>query len=235
MQKNCKTLWVFGDSYSTPEYCVPPQQSFWGLVAEHLRAERIINSSWPGNSWYSVQHTLIGQQTEYNWDEDYFLIGIPPIERLTVFDNYKDTKYNRSVFSKNWTKTTESLLCHSGLEIIRGHEAQKMAIYLDRSWVETQALNSIFLLTQWLDFKRAKYLILNLSKPFDANNYWGPTTFNLEYCKQHSKCVLFENTYFSSNENLNKPIDFAQHGWMGHHGPMGNKHFFEISIKDKLC
>jgi hypothetical protein len=235
LPKEYNKLWVFGDSYCTTGLYVDPQDSFWGLAAKYLNVDKIINTSWSGNSWTSVQQTLIGQQQEYNWEQDYFLIGIPVLERLTVFDNYKDTRYNRQVVSKDWTVQDEPLLCHTGLQIIKGHNAQNMAIYLDRSWVETQTLNSIFLLTQWLDSKKANYVIHTLGKTFDDNNIWGPTTFNLGYCKDHPRCILFEKTYFSVNINLNKPVDFDQYGWNGHHGSAGNKHFFETSLKDKLC
>ena len=151
-----------------------------------------------------------------------------------MFDNHKDTRYNRQVLTRDWSVQNEPVLCHRGLEIIKGHEAQNMAIYLDRSWLETLALNSIFLLSQWLDSKKANYVIHTLGKAFDANNIWDPTTFNLKYCKSHSRCILFENTYNSVNINLNKPVDFDRYGWLGHHGPAGNKHFFESSLKDKL-
>ena len=33
---------------------------------------------------------------------------------------------------------------------------------------------------------------------------------------------------------LNKPADFDQYGWMGHHGAAGNKYFFETLVKPKL-
>lgn len=231
----CKKLWVFGDSYTTPNFCVAPEDSFWGLAAKHLSAETIINLSWSGCSWTSVQHNLISKQKEYNWKEDFFIIGMPPLERLTVFDNYKDTKYHCDVYNtSNWQKCQELLPCHNGLETIAGQVARDLVIYSDRSWLETQVLNSVFLLTQWLDSKHARYVIVNLSKPLDSDNMWGPTIFNLGYCKEHPRCILFDNTYFSVNENVHKPVDFNQYGWMGHHGADGNKHFFKVSVKDKL-
>lgn len=229
-----KKLWVFGDSYTTPNFCVDPENSFWGLTAKHIDADTVINLSWPGCSWTSVQHNLIGQQSEYNWNEDFFIIGMPPLERFTVFDNYKDTKYQRHVFTHKWEHQQELLHCHNGLETIAARDDRNLVIYSDRSWAETQALNSVFLLTQWLDSKNANYLIVNLSKPLDIDNRWGPTIFNLDYCIKHPHCILFNDTYFSVNENIHKPVDFHEHGWMGHHGPDGNKQFFEVSIKNKL-
>jgi hypothetical protein len=234
--KDYNKLWVFGDSYTTPDYCVTPQESFWGLAAKHINADEIVNCSWPGNSLASVWHMLIGMQTEYDFDRDFFIIGIPPLERLTVFDNFKDTKYNATCFDvSTWEKHQQQINCHTGLQIIKGHQAEKMVVYEDRSWSETQALSTLFLITAWLDSVAAKYLIVNLSKPFDSENKWGPSEFVLPYCQNHKRCILFEDTYYSVNVNKHEPADFKKHGWWGHHGPAGNVHFFETSIKDKLC
>lgn len=236
MLKECKKLWVFGDSYTTTNFCVVAQDSFWGLTASHIGAKEIVNCSWPGNSFGSVKHMLISMQFQFDFSADFFIIGVPPLERLTVFDNFKDTKYFATCIDVNtWKQSEQQVSCQSGLEIIKGADAQHMIVYEDRSWTETQELSAIFLLTTWLDSVGANYLIVNLSKPFDSNNIWGPSEFVLPYCTAHNKCVLFDNTYYSVNLNKNKPVDFSQHGWMGHHGPAGNQHFFETSIKDRLC
>ena len=236
MLKKYSKLWVFGDSYTTTNYCVDAQDSFWGLTAQYINASEIVNCSWPGNSFGSVKHTLVGMQSQFNFLTDFFIIGVPPLERLTVFDNFKDTKYSATcIDASTWKIHSQQINCHTGLQIIKGAEAQRMIVYEDRSWTETQELSSIFLLTTWLDSVGANYLIVNLSKPFDANNIWGPSEFVLPYCRAHNKCILFDNTYYSVNLNKNEPVDFKQHGWMGHHGPAGNQHFFETSIKDKLC
>ena len=76
MLKDYNKLWVFGDSYTTPEVCVKPQDSFWGLTAQHLKIGSIENCSKPVNSFDSVCHLLISMQDQYNWDHDLFLIGI---------------------------------------------------------------------------------------------------------------------------------------------------------------
>jgi len=234
--KEYDKLWVFGDSYTTPGVCVNPLESFWGLTAKHINAKEIINCSWPGNSFASVWHMLVGMQQQYNFEKDFFIIGMPPLERLTVFDNFKNTKYMANCFNTDtWNKTQQTISCHTGLQIIRGYEAEKMVVYEDRSWTETQTLTMLFLITTWLDSLSANYLITNLGKPLDLENKWGPSEFVLPYCQNHNKCILFKDTYYSVNVNLNKPLDFSKFGWSGHHGPVGNQHFFESSIKDRLC
>jgi hypothetical protein len=234
--KRYNKVWVFGDSYTTSNYCVDAKESFWGLLAKHLNCATITNASWPGNSLESVLHNVVGLSPQYDWEHDFLVIGIPPLIRLTVFDNYKNTEYLTDTFNTtNWQNTQESLECHRGLANLKIMNVKDLAMYEDRGWTETHALREIFLLTQWLDFKNASYLIVNLSKPFDTNNIWGPSEVVLPYAKSHNKCILFDNTYYSSNLDKHKPADFDQHGWMGHHGPAGNKNFFELSVKDKLC
>jgi hypothetical protein len=227
---------MFGDSYSTPGYCVQPIDSFWGLATVFLRAKSVENYSWPGNSFDSICHMLISLQLQIDWKNDFLLIGIPPLERYTVFDNFKDTKYYSNVIEvDNWSVEQKEIRCHNGLEQIKYSEVKDLVIFQDRSWTETQILRSLFLLTSWLDSINANYLILNLSKPLDPDNKWGPSEFLLPYCINHNRCIVFDNTYYSVNLNINKPLDFDMGGWYGHHGPAGNRLYFEQALRQKLC
>jgi len=232
--KKYKRLCVWGDSYTTPDYCVAPSESFWGLAAKELNVDSITNYSWVGCSFSSICHMLISQQ--HDWENDFLIIGIPPLERLTVFDNFKDTRYYaHNIDPLTWTKTQQQINCHTGLQNIPGWEDEKIVVYSDRSWTETQVLSQLFLLTNWLDSAKANYLVVNLSKPLDENNMWGPSETVLPWAINHSRMILFKDTYYSANENIHKPVDFAKYSWWGHHGPAGNAHFFETSIKNKLC
>jgi len=177
----------------------------------------------------------------YDWEQDFLIIGVPPLERLTIFDNYKDTEYFKTnIDVDDWTQTQEKTQYHHGLKNKKVEEFKDFTLVEDRAWTETCALRNIFLLTEWLDKNCASYLVVNLSKPFDANNHWGPSEFVLPYCTNHNKCILFKDTYYSINLYRNKPPDFDPHKWMGHHGSAGNKCFFEESIlpaleKEKNC
>jgi len=241
LKKEYNKLWVLGDSFTTPGYCVEPKDSFWGLTAQHLNVKQIMNCSWVGNSFGSVQHMLINQQLQFNWKHDFLIIGIPPLERLTVFDNYKDTRHNgHCIDPATWDNSLFQIDCHTGLDIIRGHDAQIMVIHQDRSWVETQTLNSIFLLTSWLDSVDANYVIVNLSKSLNEHCTWNPNAFVLPYVAEHSKCIVFRDTYYGVNFEKIKPVDFDQYSWSGHHGPAGNQNFFENSLlptlkRNKFC
>ena len=237
MPRNYNRLWVFGDSYSTPNVCVEPQHSFWGLAAKQLGVSTVVNCSRPKMSFDSVSQILVGEQQQYYWDKDFFIIGIPPLERITVFDDFKDTSLLSHVFDTNsWHSERQQISSHHGLVNLQYRELDKIAVIInDRSWLETQILRQIFLLTTWLDSQQASYVIVNLSKDLDIGNCWGPTQFILNYCIEHPRCEIFKNSMYNCNLNLHKPADYDQHGWYGHHGIDGNRHFFETTVKNKLC
>ena len=230
-------LYVIGDSYTTPYYCVDPQESFWGLAGKELGVEQIVNVSQPGYSFESICQLLIGMQNQYkyDWQKDFFIIGLPPLERITIFDNHKDTEAKSTIFNQDWIETSTTIEAHRGLESKHFYgEDQFLITYSDRSWTETNILRKIYLLTKWLDSVDANYLITNNSKPLDKENVWGPSEFVLKHAIDHDRCLLFKNTYYSVNYNVHKPIDYDQYGWYGHHGAKGNQLFYETSIKDRL-
>jgi hypothetical protein len=230
--KNYNKLWVFGDSHSTPGVCVSPHETFWALMASALKINTIINCSRPKLSFDSVCHILIGEQAQYNFEQDFFIIGLPPLERITIFDNYKDTALSSSIIdTKTWQIEKNNISSHHGLINLQYAELDKLSVLIsDRSWLETQILRQVFLITQWLDKYNANYAIVNLSKNLDKNNVWDPSQYILDYCLNHSKCDLFDNSLYDVNLKINEPADFDQYGWFGHHGPAGNKHFFEKSL-----
>ena len=236
MSKVYDKLWVFGDSYTTPDICVDPRDSFWGLTASYCNIPKILNCSRPVNSFDSVCHLLVSEQTQYNWDRDLLLIGIPPLARITVFDDFKDTPYyGHEIKTSSWESDKFQIHSHHGLVGLQNYGTDKqMIIHDDRGWLETQVLRTIFFLTSWLDSNNANYMIINLSKEFDWNNIWGPSNFVLPYALQHSRCILFDKTYCNVNLNKNPPPDFDQYGWDGHPGPVGNRCFFEQSLLPQM-
>jgi hypothetical protein len=232
--KSYKNLWVFGDSYTTPGLAVDPQDSFWGLLATHLNIGNINNCSRPRNSFDSICQLVVELQQQINWTTDLVLIGIPPLERITVFDNHQNTEYRGyQIDTQTWKQTDFGIEAHRGLISLQNYGSDKeLIIHSDRSWLETQVLRTVFLLTAWLDSINANYMIVNLSKDLDENNSWGPSNFVLPYCINHQRCVLFKDTYYGINIGVNKPADSDTPE--GHHGPAGNKYFFEKSLLPKM-
>lgn len=234
MSKKYCNLWVFGDSYSSPGVCVDPKDSFWMLVAQYLGVDRTYNYSWPGNSLDSVIHMLLSDSDQYDWSQDFFLIGIPPLVRLTVVSKNDKLSYHRRIFNFDSEEIEQQMiLCHHGLENLQFYNDPTAVRFEDPTWTEIQACRSIFLLNSWLDSKNANYLIINLSKDFQDDS---PATgkFLLEKSLNHPRNILLGNTYRGINFEINKPFDYDQYGWDGHHGPVGNKLFFEKSLLPKL-
>ena len=234
-------LFVFGDSYATPDKCVEPKDSLWGLTGVELGVDEIVNVSREVNSFDSVCQLLIGMQNEYtyDWDNDYFIIGIPPLERITVFDDHKNTSYAAKLFNpKTFESFDTSIQAHSGLVSLQFYGTDKiLTIHADRSWLETQVLREIYLLTKWLDSNNAKYLICNLSKPLDEDNRWGPSDIVLNHAIEHNNCIIFNKTYYSVNVGINIPPDadtVPTDPYSGHHGAEGNKLYYETSLKRKM-
>lgn len=232
MLKKYNNLWVFGDSYTTPYCCVTPANSFWGLVAQTANISTIKNCSRLVNSFDSVCHLLVSLSKTIDWANDLVVIGIPPLERITVFDNHKNTEYvGKEINTHTWDSTTFEINYHRGLVSLKNYgEDKQLILHEDRSWLETKTLREIFLLTKWLDSVDANYMILNLSKDFNKNNIWGPSDLVLPYCISHPRLIVFDNTYHGVNLDINKPFDYNKYGWQGHHGAKGNRYFFEKSL-----
>ena len=234
MLKKYRNLWVFGDSYSTPSICVDPIDSFWMAVGKELNVDRVINYSWPGNSLDSVVHTLISDSDEYDWKNDFFLIGIPPLVRLTVVGDDDKKSYHRRIFTLDSVEIEQQLiLCHHGLENKQFYNDPIAIRFEDPTWTEIQACRLIYLVNSWLDSHRADYLLVNLSKDFQ-NDQPATGKFLLEKCLNHPRNILLGDTYYGINYGINKPADYEEYGWDGHHGADGNRYYFENSLLPRL-
>lgn len=235
MPKSYRNLWVFGDSFTTPGVQVKPDDSFWMLVARFLNADSIYNYSWPRNTLDSVIHLLTSESEQYDWENDFFLIGIPPLVRLTVVSENPNHTFYRRVFDTDAQESRpQQILCHHGLENKSFYDDPIATRFEDPTWTEIQACRNIFLVNSWLDSKNANYLVLNLSKSFQNDS---PATgkFLLDKCFGHPRNILSgQDTYRDVNYGINKPGDYDKFGWDGHHGPTGNKYFFEKSLLPRL-
>jgi hypothetical protein len=205
---------VFGDSYTTTNYCVTPQESFWGLVAQELEINEIFNYSTPGNSFDSVVHLLISQQEKYDFEHDVFLIGIPPLERCTIFNSSKSpvTYQAQKISKQTWSIDQFEVPEHENLVKFKFSNDKLLSVHESRNWTELQVMQRLFLISQWLDSKQAKYVILNLTVPFMNDNHWKPAEFLDRYCRNHQSIILFDNTYYTINLDRNKPADFKEYG-----------------------
>ncbi len=236
MSRN-STLNVFGDSYSTPDFCVDPTESFWGLAAKDLSLTKIVNYSYPGFSLDHNIHILLNEN--FNFEDDYFLIGIPPLIRYVAYKNNSDSKWTATTFNTEFAPVhipVNSL--DNTLKFQFEQQFLNNKKELDRfcaEWLDVQSLEKIFLLHQYLTLNKAKFLILNLSVPIVCQDMWPAGKGIMTKVRNLAECVIFDNTYQSVNYNDNiKPADFDQYQWMGHHGALGNLNWYNKIVKNKM-
>jgi len=227
------SLYIFGDSYSTPNFLVEPQLSWWGLLAKQLDMP-VCNYSWPGNNIDSIQHIIVSSKHTFNKD-DVVVVGIPPVERFTVF---KDGAPAKEVvnFDNNLVQThTSEVTVHHGLEQLTMHTASKETVdTYNRSWQEAQILKDMIFLSTWLNTVVDKHIIVNLGVPFQPVTEW-PTLKSLqEQALENKKILVFSDTYYSVNKDVHKPVDYDTHGWFGHHGAEGNKLWYNSVLRKLL-
>lgn len=226
-------LYIFGDSYSTPGFCVEPKDSWWGLMAQDLQVSSVENYSWPGNNIDSISHLIVAGSGFM--PDDYVVIGVPPIERFTMYDPDGHPPKSHRFFSNLEPMDQRLLHEHNGLRQVTSHQlGQGYVMAWNRSWQEAQVLRELFLLSRYIKGWTSNYLILNLAEPFQPVTEW--TTLNSMQQKfladPHS--ILFDNTYFSVNKGINRPVDFETHGWHGHHDASGNQHWYKSVLYPKI-
>lgn len=226
---------IFGDSYSTPGYCVEAKDSWWGLMATALSVDIIENYSWPGNNIDSISH-IITSGPGFARD-DYVVIGVPPIERFTIYDPESPAKqYHR--FFKNFVEIDQPAITrHDGLKQVTTHQMGKEYVLMwdeHRSWQEAKVLRELFLLKQYIQGWTNNYLIVNLAEPFQEHTNWPPLESMQLKFRADPHSILFNDTYFSANKRRHLPVDYDTHGWHGHHGVDGNRHWFESVLKPRM-
>ena len=221
-------LYIFGDSYTTPNFCVDPQDSWWALCAGLLPVNEIHNHSWPGNNIESIAHTILN--TDINRD-DFIIVAVPPVGRLTHFAGDAGPVQHYTVYNHGIQQQyTQPELCHTGLLQITTHQSGKDNIdRWDNSWAEATALRELLLLDALLD----KVMFCVMSVPFMEKSSW-PTIKTLIKKTKKPQFQLYKNTYYSANLHINEPVDYDTYGWFGHHGPVGNRHYFDTTAKPTM-
>lgn len=226
-------LYIFGDSYSTPGFCVEPKDSWWGLLFQNLNVSSAENFSWPGNNIDSIAHIIVANSNLFESD-DYLIIGVPPIERLTVFENDADPK-KYIEFDKSFNELIrKEVPRHDGLRQMTRHQMARQSIDMwNRSWQEAQILRQLITLMSYIETKVNHVLILNLSEPFQPITGWSTLNGLQQQAYSDPRMLLDQKTYYSVNYKINQPTDFETHGWFGHHGSAGNRHWYDTAVFPK--
>jgi hypothetical protein len=166
---------------------------------------------------------------------DYVVIGVPPIERFTVYDLDGSAPSVHTFFGNLEPMHQQVLTEHDGLGQVTTHQlGQSYVMSWNRSWQEAQVLRELFLLKQYIQGWTPNILIVNLAEPFQPKTEW-PTLASIQRrFLADPRSMLFDNTYYSVNKNVNRPVDFDTHGWHGHHDAVGNQHWFSTVLLPKM-
>lgn len=236
MSNSSSKLHVLGDSYTTPGYCVEPQDSFWGLAAQELGIGTV-NYSYPGFSLDHFVHILLNG--EFNFAQDYFIIGVPPLLRYIGYQDHSGTAWPAQEFDLNFSAKVVPTAYLTNTQRLRFEEqfknSREAIDHFSLEWNDVQCLEKIYLIHQYLSFHSAKFIIVNLSDPLHFQESWPPAQRIMTTVRDLPECVIFDHTYYSVNrQDQIKPADFEQYQWQGHHGAEGNANWYNKVIKPKM-
>jgi hypothetical protein len=228
---------VLGDSFSTPNYCVDPQQSFWGLAAQDLNIKHIVNYSHPKFSLDHVIHILLNEN--FDFTNDYFLIGIPPLIRYVAYSDHSDNVWHSTHFDSIFNSNVEEI---TSLNKTQRYAFEEQFVNdkhgIDRfnaEWNDVQNIEKIFLLAQYLKSLGSKFMVINLARPVVYQDQWHAGKNIMAKTKNLIECIIFENTYYSVNlADQIKPVDYDMYGYCGHHGSIGNANWYNKILKPKM-
>lgn len=225
-------LHVFGDSYSTPEYCVSVQDSWWGLLSQDLEIDNIINWCWSGNNVDNIVQTLFCYQQEIG-KNDFVVIALPPMGRITTYNpdlfNSRPVKPTKRLYNESLDCIDEwSVLCQHGMVEQSVHFMSKDFISTwDPGYAEAVALRNIGLL---LGYFECEIMVINASVPFQPITQWSTLRMAQDLVFDNPRVELFK-TYYTVNKDKNRPVDFDEWEWMGHQGAPGNLEFYSQVVK----
>lgn len=237
-------LFVYGDSYATPDFCVKPSDSFWGLTAKDLGVTYTHNSALPGTSFDLIEHSIVGDIDNIP-KESLLLIGLPILERFATFRNYVDNV----VYGPETTYATGGVVFDSELNILHekklgivedvismsyfDHPSKGFILHSHRAWIELSALRTVLMLGNLIKAKGLECIFVNLDMAYETNDYNFSKGIINEVKKMPNQ-IIFDKTLHSINEGVIKPVDYDQYGWQGHHGAEGNKNFYDNSLRPTM-
>jgi hypothetical protein len=198
-------LYVDGDSYTTPGFCVDQHQSYWSLFGQHAKADSIVNYAYMGKSPEGMIRSCVRFAVENSDQDIFFLLGFGPIERFDVGyqtgprDNPNPAEHGIS--SNPFSAEKERVIGHVS------------------SLTEANFYSNLVLLGNFLDSRGFKYMFHFMPVPLKRLEAPLLTSLRNEVDQNPRIVNLFEDTYFIHGmKNKIKPVDFDEYGWMGHHG-----------------
>jgi hypothetical protein len=240
-QNDPSTLYVFGDSFATPDFCVEPRQSFWGRAAQDLQVDEIHNHAHDGMPLDVILHVVLNETID--WSHSYILVGIPPLPRIGIFkDQSRAMRRTFRVYDRDFNQTNQtqhSVTNVHWLDTDERFRGDRFTIaHYDHGWQELQSLEKILLLHAYLSQRTPNFIIANLTAPIAYQPDWEIGKKVYEQIKDLRECILFEDTPHDFNQRDGiKPVDRppgSEDCWFGHHGAEGNANWYHKVLKPRM-
>jgi hypothetical protein len=215
-------LYVIGDSYTTPNYCVDVEDSYWHKFGKLIQASEIINHSHPGKCNPNMIRNTLRFCLENTDKKIFILIGLTTMYRL----DYQDYNFKNEQNVQNGNLA--ELYIHN-YDIKNDKNSDRTFI---NRWTYEHAfanlLTSTISLSGLFESRKIDYLIHNCSTPLKRDIFLPLlSTFCNELDTIPKIPNLYDNTYYSTNKDKKiKPVDYDEYGYHGHHGAEGNEVYF---------
>jgi hypothetical protein len=202
-------------------------------MAWALQVDTVENYSWPGNNIDSISHLIVAGAGFAQ--DDYVVVGVPPIERFTVYDTESRPPRYHKMFGNLQPIDQPELPEHDGLRQVTTHQLGRGYVTAwNRSWQEAQTLRELFLLSRYIKGWTDQYLFVNLAEPFQPKTDWPVLGSIQRRFSADPHSIIFDDTYYSVNKDVYCPVDFDKFGWHGHYGSDGNQRWWEQVLEPKL-
>ena len=229
-----KTLYVFGGSDTLPYmHTLTPQTTYWGLAAINLACTEIVNYGAAGQCFDNIVHMLLNEEFK---QDAYFLIGVPPLVRRSLYKN-NNSKYPVLRFDAKFEHTQIDVNSMTGVSAssLADHADFKTIAYFSDEWNQVLYMEKILLLHSYLKSQGSKFIIANLCAPFVWQDQWPPGKNIIKKIAVLPELIMFSDTLISVNQlDSIKPVDFDKYSWVGHHGPIGHKNYYDKSLSQKM-
>lgn len=216
-------LYVDGDSYSTPNFCVDADHSYWKLFANRIGALSVTNHAYTGKSNEGMFRNATRFCLENTKDKVFVLIGLSHLERFDLVDY----SVQSTIVNKNPVPAEHGVLSESFKD-----DASRSSQF-NREFEECVFLSKLinfygFLKTR----KNVSFMIHFCSKPLVQSNIPMLESLYHEVTNYPEVVNLFKDTYQTVNQDQGiKPVDFKSYGWAGHHGVEGNQVYVNYLVK----
>lgn len=223
------TLYVIGDSYTTPGLCVSIDDSYWTKFGNHINANNVINHAHPGKNNRNMLRNAVRYVLENKNKKNFVLIGLTHLARI---DYYSESKIN----SHNEKNGNYAELHIHNYDYNKQHTSENDKWFVSlwsHNFQLANLLTDIITTMSFFNANKIDYLIHNCSLGIPEENFDPLVSSFTEEVNRNLKVLnLYKDSWHSlTYEKRIKPVDFDLYEWFGHHGKEGNDIYYQYLKK----